>query len=89
MQKTLVLVAALVLAACSTRTETESSGALDSTADTTATIRIPDIDVGMTTDTVNVPTLGTRKDTIIVDRPVITGRKPVELRRPTVETKNP
>ena len=89
MQKTLVLVAALALAACSNRTETESGGALDTTADTTATIRIPDIDVGTTTDTVNVPTLGTRKDTIIVDRPVVTGRRPVEVKRPTVETKNP
>ena len=88
MKKTLVLLAALALAACSNRTETESAGALDTTVDTTATIRIPDIDVGTTTDTVNVPTLGMQKDTIIVDKPVVTGRKPVEVKRPTV-TKNP
>lgn len=95
MQKFLILTAALAVAACSNRTETESAGALDSTRDTTqlvdstTRISVPDIDIGMTTDTVNVPTLGTQKDTIIVDRPVVTGRKPVEVRRPTVDVRKP
>lgn len=85
MRKEFIVVAALALAACSGDKSYESSGALDTTADTTARISIPDIDVGMTTDTVNVPTFGIKKDTIIVDRPVVTGSKPVVVKRPTVD----
>jgi hypothetical protein len=90
MQKILMLAAVLVVAACSNRTETESSGTIDTTpADTTVRVSVPDIDLGTTTDTVNVPTLGTQKDTIIVDKPVVTGRKPVEVKRPTVDVRKP
>ena len=89
MRQILVVAAALALTACGSRTETESEGALDTTADTTVRVTIPDIDIGMTTDTVNVPTFGTQKDTIIVDKPVVTGRKPVEVKRPTVDSRNP
>lgn len=80
-----VLTAAAALAACSGDREYESAGALDTTADTTARLSIPDIDIGTTRDTLSLPTFGTQKDTIIVDKPVMTGRKPVEVKRPTVD----
>ena len=85
MKRLLFLTAVLAGAACSGDREYESAGALDTTADTTARLSIPDIDVGMTRDTVSVPTFGTQKDTIIVDKPVTTGRRPVEVKRPTVD----
>lgn len=85
MNKLLVITAAAVLAACSGDREYESAGALDTATDTTNVLRVPDIDLGTTTDTVNVPTFGTQKDTIIIDKPVTTGRRPVEVKRPTVD----
>jgi len=86
MKTTAVLAALIALAACSKGKEYTSNGEADSARDTTtATIKVPDIDVGMKTDTVNVPTVGMEKDTIIVDKPVVTGRKPVEVKRPTVD----
>ena len=84
MKKLMVLAAAVAMMGCAKDAEYESSGTLDTAADTTARLSIPDIDIGTTTDTVNVPTLGTVKDTIIVDKPVV-GRKPVEVKRPTVD----
>ena len=89
LKKLVFLTAIMAMAACSADREYESAGALDTsrdtTRDTTARLSIPDVDVGTTTDTVSVPTFGTRKDTIIVDRPVVTGRRPVEVKRPTVD----
>ena len=85
MRKFMVMTAAAALAACSGDREYESAGALDTTADTTARISIPDIDIGTTRDTLSLPTFGTQKDTIVVDKPVVTGRKPVEVKRPTVD----
>ena len=85
MHKELLVLVALATMACARDTEYESSGALDTTADTTARLGLPDVDFGMTTDTVNVPVMGMQKDTIIVDKPVVTGRKPVEVKRPTVD----
>jgi hypothetical protein len=89
MQRLFFLTALVAMAACSGDREYESAGALDTTrdttADTTARLSIPDIDVGMTRDTISVPTFGTQKDTIIVDKPVTTGRRPVEVKRPTVD----
>ena len=85
MRKFMVMTATAALAACSGDREYESAGALDTTADTSAGISIPDIDVGTTRDTLSLPTFGTQKDTIIVDKPVVTGRKPVEVKRPTVD----
>jgi hypothetical protein len=89
MRHLFLLTAIVAISACSGDREYESAGALDtsrdSTADTTARLSVPDIDVGMTRDTVSVPTFGTQKDTIIVDRPVVTGRRPVEVKRPTVD----
>jgi hypothetical protein len=84
MRRLMVLVAAVAVVGCAKDAEYESGGAVDTTADTTARLSIPDIDVGTTTDTVSVPTLGTVKDTIIVDKPVV-GRRPVEVKRPTVD----
>lgn len=88
--KSLFFVAVIAsMAACSGDREYESAGALDTTrdttADTTARLSIPDIDVGMTRDTVSIPTFGTQKDTVIIDKPVVTGRRPVEVKRPTVD----
>jgi hypothetical protein len=85
MHKGILVLAALATMACARDTEYESSGSLDTTADTTARLGLPDIDFGTTTDTVNVPVVQMQKDTIIVDKPVVTGRKPVEVKRPTVD----
>jgi hypothetical protein len=84
-----VLFAAAGLMACSRDKSYESGGTTDTTADTTVRSRIPDIDVRMKTDTVTVPTIGTVKDTIIVSKPVKTGEKQVEIKRPTVDVKRP
>ena len=92
MRIALLLLAAASLA-CSRDRTYESGGTTDTTADTTrdttARFGIPDIDVRMKTDTLTVPTIGTVKDTIIVDRPVKTGEKKVEVKRPTVDVKRP
>jgi hypothetical protein len=83
MRKLIFLVAAAAtVAACGRDTTYEEGGEVD-TVDTTGAL-LPDLDVDLTRDTVNVPTLGTERDTIIVDKPVITGRKPVEVAKPTV-----
>ena len=79
MRKTAFILAALALAAC-TR-ETESGGEVVDTLNTPSI----DIDLGTTRDTVNLPTFGMETDTLIVKKPAITGRKPVEMKRPTVD----
>ena len=82
MRKAIVAVAALVaLAACEKKAE-YSSGDVDSTRDSSHT----NISVGSTTDTINVPTLGIEKDTVVVDKPVM-GQKQVVVKRPTVDIK--
>lgn len=89
MRIAIALVAAATLVACSRDKTYESGGTIDTTADTTTRRGLPDIDVRMTTDTVTVPTIGTVKDTIIVTKPVKTGEKKVEIKRPTVDVKRP
>lgn len=79
MRKSALVIAAIALAAC-TRTE-ESGGEV---VDTLNTPNL-DVDFGTTRDTVNLPTIGFETDTLIVKKPVITGRKPVEMKRPTVD----
>ncbi len=80
------IAATLVLAACSKGKEYSAGGEADTVRDTSGIhVRIPDINVGMKTDTFSVPTIGIQKDTIVIDRPVITGRKPVGVKRPTVD----
>ena len=85
-----VLAAAAVLTACSRDRTYESGGTTDTTADTTRdTTGRFGIDVRMKSDTITVPTIGTVKDTIIVDKPVKTGEKKVEVKRPSVDVKRP
>ena len=84
-QKGLVILAAFAVIGCARDTEYESAGALDTAKDTTARLNVPDVNVGTTSDTMNLPTFGLQKDTIIVNKPVVTGRKPVEVKRPTVD----
>jgi hypothetical protein len=78
MKKFVVLAAAVALAACGTR-ETESGGEVVDTLNT------PNLDVDLRTDTLT-PTIGSEPDTLIIKKPVVTGRKPVDmkdsLRRP-------
>jgi hypothetical protein len=82
MRKAMVAVVALLaLAACEKKAE-YSTGDVDSTRDSSHT----NIDVGTRTDTINVPTLGIEKDTIVVDKPVM-GSKAVVVKRPTVSVK--
>lgn len=85
MKKSLMVLAAVALAACTADVETDSPGSLDTTRDTSAALGIPDIDVGMKKDTVTVPVVEMRTDTLIVKKPVVTGKKQVEVSRPTVD----
>jgi hypothetical protein len=83
MRKSLVLLAALTFAACSKKESYESAGTTDTTGATTHGINI-----GSKVDTLTVPVIETKKDTVVVDKPVGIGKKKVEVKRPTV-TKNP
>jgi hypothetical protein len=86
LKKSLFITVALVAAAACSRTETyESGGTVDTTVNNLDTTRGLDIDIGTTRDTVNMPIIGTEKDTIIIDKPVVKGRRPVEVKRPTVD----
>lgn len=87
MRKALVIAAAVALAACSREKEYEVGGTTDTAADSTRVV-IPQINAGIKTDTLTVPTLEMKKDTIIVDKPVV-GKKKVEVKRPTVDVKKP
>jgi hypothetical protein len=83
--RSLLLVAALgALGACS-RTE---SGDIEvkrpadvDVKTTTDTLNMPT--VGSKIDTINTPTMGTKKDTIIVDKPVV-GTKKTQVKVPVV-----
>jgi hypothetical protein len=86
MQKALVVLAAIAFVACSRDKEYEAAGTTDTTADTTNRLQI---NAGMKTDTLSVPVIETKKDTIIVDKPVGIGKKKVEVKRPTVDVKKP
>ena len=88
MRKALAIVAAVTLVACTREKTQEVGGEVDTLADTTRLV-VPDIDVGLKTDTVTVPTVGIEKDTIIVSKPVKTGEKKYEVKRPTVDVKRP
>jgi hypothetical protein len=52
------------------------------------TVRTPDVDVGSKVDTLNVPTMGTKKDTVVIDKPVV-GTKKEEVKTPTVKVTKP
>jgi hypothetical protein len=78
--KTFMLVfAAAALVACNKDVETDSAGSVDTARDTVTRISVPDIDIGMKRDTLSLPTLDKRGDTLIM------GRKKVEISRPTVD----
>ena len=83
----IMLVLAAAVAACDRGESYEAHGTVVDTVNTDTTVRLnlPDVDMGMTTDTVSVPTFSTEKDTIIVDKPVKSGSKQVEVQRPTVD----
>jgi hypothetical protein len=85
MHKALVVLAAVAFVACSRDTEYEAAGTTDTTADSTNRLQI---DAGVKTDTFTVPVIETKKDTIIVDRPVV-GKKQIEVKRPTVDVRKP
>ena len=85
MRKSALIIAAFALAACNVREESHGE-VVDTTVDNSKV----NIDLGTTKDTVNVPTFGMETDTVIIKKPVVTGRKPVEMKRPTVDvTKKP
>jgi hypothetical protein len=83
--QTLAAIAALtILSACS-RTDdgkvvVERPGDID-VKTTKDTISLPR--VGSKTDTINTPTIGVQKETLIVNKPVV-GTKKAEVKRPTV-----
>ena len=85
MKKTLMVLSVLALGACGRGETYEAGGTVDTTINHQDTTGGIGIDFGTTRDTVNVPIIGTEKDTIIVDKPVVKGRKPVEVKRPTVD----
>jgi hypothetical protein len=86
MRNAVVVLAALAIVACGRDRQYEAGGETDTIADTTRGL---DIDVGTKTDTINVPTFGTETDTMVVKKPVYTGKKGVEVQRPTVDVKRP
>ena len=91
MKKTFLILSVVALGACAKGEKYESAGTVDSARpDTTDTTRGLDVQLGIKKDTINLPIIGTEKDTIIVNKPVVKGRKPVEVKRPTVDvTKKP
>ena len=81
MKKTLMLMAALAtfaVMACDRADERDG---------TDTSVVGGDVDIGLTTDTVYVPMFSIEKDTLVVDKPVVSGRKPVEIKRPEIESR--
>lgn len=85
MKKMLILSAAFALAACSRGETYESGGTVDTVVNHQDTTRGLDIDIGTTRDTLNLPIIGTETETLIVKKPVVQGRRPVVVKRPTVD----
>jgi hypothetical protein len=85
MTKALIIAAAFAVAACSRGETYESGGTVDTVVNNRDSTRGLNIDFGTTRDTLNMPIIGTEKDTIIVNKPVVKGRRPVEVKRPTVD----
>ena len=85
--RTAILAVLLVTAAACSRGENyESGGTVDTVVNNQDTTRGGiDVNFGTTRDTLNMPIIGTEKDTIIIDKPVVKGRRPVEVKRPTVD----
>ena len=87
MKKTLIIAAAFALAACSRSETYESGGTVDTIVNNQDTTRGIGIDFGTTKDTLSLPAIGTETETLIVKKPVVQGRRPVEVKRPTVDVK--
>ena len=86
MRKVVIAVFVLAAAAACSRTESyESGGTVDTIVNNQDTTRGLDIDFGTKKDTINVPIIGTQTETLIVKKPVVQGRRPVEVKRPTVD----
>ena len=85
MRKPLIVAAALIVAACSRGESYESGGTVDTVVNHQDSTRGLDIDIGTTRDTLNLPIIGTQTETLIVKKPVVQGRRPVEVKRPTVD----
>ena len=86
MKKAIIVMAVLGVAACSRGENYESGGTVDTVVNNQDTTRGGlDVNFGTTRDTLNMPIIGTEKDTIIIDKPVVKGRRPVEVKRPTVD----
>ena len=76
----------LVAASCKRGETYESGGTVDTVINNQDTTRGGlNIDFGTTRDTINMPIIGTEKDTIIINKPVVKGRRPVEVKRPTID----
>lgn len=92
MKRLMLVCAVAALAACERGETYDSHGTVVDTVrttDTSAKLNLPDVDFGMKRDTITVPVFTTKRDTIIVDRPVVAGKKQVEVKRPTVEVNRP
>ena len=85
MTKFLIIAAAFALAACSRSESYESGGTVDTVVNNQDTTRGLNVDFGTTKDTLNLPVVGTETETLIVKKPVVQGRRPVEVKRPTVD----
>jgi hypothetical protein len=91
MRRSLLVLTLLALGACTADVDTtyESGGTVvDTVVNHQDSIGL-DIARDTTSDTMSVPVTGTEKDTGIVNKPVLKGRKPVEMKRPTDLYKTP
>lgn len=80
MNKGILVLAALALAACTKTGDNEYE--VERPGLVVDTVRTPELTTK--TDTVNMPVFGTQKDTIIVNKPVV-GTKQTEVKVPTVK----
>lgn len=80
MKKSILVFAALALVACTKTGENEYE--VERPGLVVDTVRTPELTTKV--DTLSVPTVGTQRDTIIVDKPVV-GTKKTEVRTPTVK----
>ena len=80
MNKGILVLAALALAACTKTGENEYE--VERPGLVVDTLKTPELTTKV--DTINTPVVGTQKDTIIVDKPVV-GTKKTEVKTPTVQ----
>jgi hypothetical protein len=80
MKKGMLVLAALALAACTKTGENEYE--VERPGLVVDTVKTPELTTKI--DTLSVPVVGTQKDTIIIDKPVV-GTKKTEVKVPTVK----